>query len=222
MKFPLIALALLAVSCGEYKTAGVSLNKVGEIRAITSTQATATDRNNIVAVCNALAQKNAILSTAINSTHTFMAAQSDCTGNNMGSGLVETVLQNNGRYVFKRKADGLDFILPDVETNEDGVFADLCAAVSNLQNPVTGTSGLTYFSTSGINPADCTQASGEICVKLEKAFVNGNSATVHTKEWIRVRVSGNQGRIGFWTSRKKVTQSFCGANEALTYQATLR
>ena len=39
MKLPLIALALLAVSCGEYKTAGVSLNKVGEIRAITSTQA---------------------------------------------------------------------------------------------------------------------------------------------------------------------------------------
>lgn len=223
MKLSLLLLSFALVSCGEYKNQGLAQNKVGDILpVIANSPANGSDRANVSAICNALAQKSNILGTALNSTHTFFASQQDCSGNQMGAGDVETVIQSNGsNFVFKRKSDGLDFIFPNVETPDSGVMAEICNNLSNLTNPVVGNE-ITYFTTTGISSNDCPTASGEICIAIRKAFAQGNTAQVHTKEWMRVRVAGTQGRVGFFTHRKKVTQSFCAQNEALIFQATLK
>ncbi len=226
MKYSILLLSILAVSCGEYKTMGGASDRVGDIRQVTGQDAAASrlDRDNMVKVCNALARKESILMTALNSIHTFSTSQSDCDGNSIGSGNVNVVLQSGlSGFVFKRQSDGLDFIFPNVETADSGVLADICADISDLSNPVKGETEVTYFTTSAISSSDCAPSSGEICVKVEKAFFQGSTATIHTKEWLRVRVSSPDNKyIGFVTERKKVTQSFCGRNEALKFQASLQ
>lgn len=228
MKYSILFLSILAVSCGEYKTTGVSSDRVGDIRQVITddlSPATRLDRENMVKVCNALAKKEAILLTALNSNHTFSTFQSDCEGNIMSSGNVTVVLQRglSEEFVYKRTSDGLDFIFPTLETTKSGVVSDICQNISNLTNPVKADSNITYFSTSGISGSDCAQATGEICVRVEQAFLQGTTATVHTKEWLRVRVSSPDNKyIGFVTERKKVTQSFCGQDEALTFKASLQ
>lgn len=228
MKFAILLLTILAVSCGEYKTLDGASERVGDLRQVTGENAAASrlDRENMVQVCNALAIKKSVLGTALNSVHTFSTSQSDCEGNNIGSGNVNVVLQSGlSGFVFKRQTDGLDFIFPNVETHDSGVFADICNDISDLSNPVRkeGSSDITYFNTTSISSSDCSPASGEICVKVEKAFLQGTTAQVHTKEWLRVRVSSPDNKyLGFVTQRKKVTQSFCGRNEVLTFQASLQ
>jgi hypothetical protein len=154
---------------------------------------------------------------------TFFASQTDCSGNTVNSGNVEVVIQNNaGNYVFKKQSDNQDFIFPNVETNTSGVLADVCGSLSNLQNPLTNAQGATYFTTLNISSSDCPPVPGEICVQVESASQQGESFVVHTKEWLRIRTNSTSGKIGFFTQRKKITRGFCGVNQYLSFQASLK
>jgi hypothetical protein len=59
-------------------------------------------------------------------------------------------------------------------------------------------------------------------VLAEFGTVQGDSATVHTKEWLRVRTTDNKEKyIGFVTYRKKITRSYCGINDVLVFKSNL-
>lgn len=224
MKAGLLTLIILAASCGEHKVANQQ-DRVGEIRQVTTSAVVGNEKADLDAVCNALTQGQAVLSSSLNGRHTFSALQTDCSGNTIENGDVQVTIQSGlSGFVFKRVADGLDFIFPIIETPEVGVLSEICQSRSNLVNPIVDGNDITFFTTGAINPADCRGGAGEICVKVEKAFPqNENSAVVHTKEWLRVRVNSADARnIGFVTHRKKVTRSFCGINEVLTFSATLK
>ena len=223
MKAALLTLIILAVSCGEHKVA--QQERVGELRQITSSAVTGSERSDLEAVCNALSQGQSVLSNSLNSRHTFSALQTDCSGNTIENGDVQVMIQSSlSGFVFKRVADGLDFIFPIIETPEVGSLSQICRSLPELTNPIVNGNDITFFTTAAINTTDCRKESGEICVKIEKAFPqNENSAEVHTKEWLKVRVNSADSRyIGFVTDRKKVTRSFCGRNEVLTFRATLK
>jgi hypothetical protein len=135
---------------------------------------------------------------------------------------VPATIQKVGANFFFKKADGMDFLFPNLETTNTGLFPDICSSLAGLSNPIIGQNEVTFISTLGINPGDCAPAFGEVCVKLEKAFVQGSSAVVHTKEWIRVRTPSVQGLVGFFTFRKKVSKSFCPEGQTITSSATLK
>lgn len=223
MKAGLLTLILLAVSCGEHKVS--QQDRVGELRQITSSAVTGNERADIEAVCNALSQAQSTLSSSLNSRHTFNALQTDCSGNTIQNGDVQVMIQTSlSGFVFKRVADGLDFIFPIIETPDVGVLSGICRSLPELTSPIVNGNDITFFTTTGISQADCRREAGEICVSVEKAFPqNENSAAVHTKEWLKVRINSVDARyIGFVTDRKKVTRSFCGRDEVLTFRATLK
>jgi hypothetical protein len=224
MNKSMVLLTLFLFSCGDYKPGNGLYNTVGEVRSLglSPSEVSSDTRATVVSICNALVQKESILSTALSTSHTFLTSQTDCQGNNISTGNVNVTIQSNGQAYLFRKSDGGDFIFPNVETSTSGILADVCANVSNLTNPIVGQTEVTYFRTTGIDPRDCTILTGESCIQVEKAFVQDGNAVVHTRDTLRIRINSNQGRIGFFTQRNKVTKSFCGLNEVLSFSAILK
>ncbi len=225
MKISLLFLSLFALSCGKIDVTGTGSSIVGETRSISAFSALSdTDRNNLQTVCSALASKISILSNSVGANFNFSTTTSDCSQKKTSELNVETVLQgSNSNFIFKRKDNNQDFIFPEAETNTSGVFADVCTQFNTIQNPIVSGSGAIYVTTSGISPSDCTQQTGEICVSVEKASQQGDQYVIHTKEWLRVRISSLMGdKLGFVTQRKKVTRGPCGVGEVLEFQALLK
>jgi hypothetical protein len=223
MKTSIFFITLLAVSCGRYEAPGTTGSSLGQSRSMSISQMNGSDRNVITAICSALAIKSLQLPQSINTVHKFSTGQTDCSGNIVSSGDVDVVIQNDSSgYVFKRKSEGLDFIFPVIETNERGIFSAVCGNISALTSPFVNANEAIYISTSGISPEDCRSLQGEVCVAIERASVQGTSATVHTREWIRVRTGGTQGKIGFITQRKRLTKSFCGEGGSLSFEAMMK
>lgn len=221
MKFAVLSLTILAFSCGQYEGVNTG-SQLGAVRAFSPATMDSTTASQLSAICNALAQKNSILNSAIGSAHNFDATQTDCEKIIINTGIVQTTIQNVGEYQF-RKIDGTSFIFPNVETNTSGVMAPVCANLANLQTQIQNGSEVVSISTTGISPDDCTPVAGETCVLFESGALANNSFTVTTKEWIRFRVTNpTNNRIGFFTQRKKVSRSFCGNNESVEYKATLK
>lgn len=225
MKFGFLSLAFLAISCGKIDVTTSGSTTVGESRSVNALSVLSdTDRNNLTSVCNALGTKNSALPTFVGATYSWASATADCDKKVTPELNVETVIQSNGQnYVFKRKDNNQDFIFPNVETNTSGILADACNFLNGLQNPLVSGSTATYYTTTGISSEDCVPTSGEVCVSVETAGRSGDFYIVHTKEWLRVRVSSpTNARIGFVTQRKKVTQGSCGIGEVLEFRASLK
>lgn len=225
MKYGFILLSLLSISCGKIDVTTSGNNTVGESRSVNAFSVLSdTDRSNLTAVCNALTTNAGILPSIVGATYVFDTVAADCTNKITPEFNVQTVIQSNGsNFVYKRKDNNQDFIFANVETNSSGTLADACNLLSGLQNPLVSGNSASYITTSGIAGEDCAQASGEICVAVEKASRQGDFFVVHTKEWLRVRTqSPTNTRIGFVTQQKKVTQGSCGIGEVLIFRATLK
>jgi len=223
MKIIVISMLAILSSCGDYKTGQFVDSTVGEVKSISAPIIiSGVEKDNLVSVCNSLSQKELVLESAVNTRHIFSANQTDCQGKSVSSGDVPVTIQKSGSsYVFK-KGDGLDFLFPNVETTSSGLFSEICSNLDGLSNPIIGQNEVIFISSLGINPGDCAQAYGEICIKLEKAYVQGATAVVHTKEWIRLRTPSVQGFVGFFTMRKKVSKSFCPEGQTITSSASLK
>lgn len=221
MKF-LLPLLVLAAACGRYELTPQG-SKVGEVLSFSALSSS--DRTNLNSVCNALAIKSG--SVVAGSNLTFQSFEGDCTGNTVSNGLVQTTIQKVGSDAFLvRKADGGPFIFPDLESPTKGMMESLCPNINNpgFDNPIqTGNERITY-STTGISGDDCAAANEEICVEMKRASLVDGAYVVHTKEYMRVKVSDTSGtgKLGYFTSRKRVTKSYCGLNEQLTFKADLR
>lgn len=221
MKLAVLSLMLLAVACGQYESVS-SGSQLGQVRAFSPAAVDPTTASQLSAICNALAQKSSILTSAIGSTHNFDAAQTTCEDVIVNMGIVQTTIQQFGDFQF-RKTDGTSFIFPNVETDTSGIMQPICANLANLQTQFQTASEVTSVTTTGISPDDCTPLAGETCVLFESGPLSGQSFTVTTKEWVRFRVTNpNNQKIGFFTQRKKVSQSFCGNNQSIQYRASLQ
>lgn len=226
MKLLLLTVAILTTACGKYEISGAGSNTVNELRPLSNaSQLTDLDRTNLLAVCSALNTKTNVLNQGTSgSTFTFFSTERDCSKNVVSAGNVDVTIvsQGSNAFGFKRKSDGQDFLFPNVETTSSGLFSDICSNVNNIVSPVVDGSSVTFVTTTGISSSDCAQVGNEVCVKIEKGTVQGTSAVIISKDWIRVRVGGTQGKIGFFTQRKKVTQSYCAQNEALILEASMK
>lgn len=223
MKYFLTAFLFIISSCGDYKAGQFVDTTVGEVKALSNPVLIAgVEKDNIVSVCNALSQKELVLDSAVNTSHLFSVSQTDCTGKEVSSGNASVTIQKVGQNFIFKKSDGLDFLFPNLETTNFGLLSEICSNLGELSNPIIGQSEVTFISSLGINPGDCSPAFGEICLKLEKAYSQGVTAVVHTKEWIRVRTPSVQGFVGFYTYRKKVSRSFCPEGKTISSMATLK
>jgi hypothetical protein len=218
MKLLLLSSLILASACGKYEITS-SGSTIGERLSVTSL--TSLDRSNLASICNALSSKNV----AVNTTLNFESSESDCTGVSITKGLVPTTVQQSGsNFVLKRKTTGQDFIFPDLESASSGLLGDICQNLGSLENPVQTSTEQIIYSTTSSDISDCAPKAEELCVSVKRANLQNGEYIVHTKDLMRVKVAdaGRTGKLGYFTFRKKITRSFCGLNEQLTFSAELK
>ncbi len=222
MKF-FLTLALLGVmACGRYEKSRSGDGVIGEVRSLAVSPLSSADRSGVSEICQALLQKETIASSLINTTHQFATAQTNCDGSPQSAEDVTVTIQQEGAELVFRRSNNLGFLFPQVETSRSGTLAEICASVTNLTSPIVGETEALFFTASVINSGDCLSRSGERCILLERALVSGTSATVHTREWLRVVTDNTQGRIGFVNFRRKVSRSYCPVNQVISQSATLK
>jgi hypothetical protein len=225
MKSIALLILLSVTSCGKYDVRGRGGTGLGQVRSInTVTTASASTVAALQLICNALAVKEAALSSAVGSLLTYSASQTDCEGNPVFvEGSQQVVIQRSAQDYILVKKDGLPFIFPDVETRTSGVFKDLCNLGASLLNPIINGTEATFISIEGISGSDCSPVFGEeTCLALEKGQVSGTDAVITSRDIMRVRTGGTKGRIGFFTQRTKVSQSICSTNGAIISKALLK
>lgn len=217
MKF-LLPLVVLVAACGRYEVTPQG-SKVGE--ALPVSALSNLDRSNLSSICNALAAKQVVPGSNL----TFQAFEGDCTGNTVSNGLVQTTIQSiSGEFFLTRKVGGDAFIFPDLESPTKGMMESICGNLSGFENPLqTATERITY-NTTGISSDDCELTNENLCVEMRRASLVDGAYIVHTKEFMRVKVTdtARTGKLGYFTQRKKVTKSYCGLNEQLTFKADLK
>lgn len=226
MKYLLLALMVFgSIACGKYDS-DIESNSIGESRSANALTVTSSDRNNLTAVCSALAAKASTLGSVIGNSFLFTTKQSDCDGKAVIDADITVKLQNGGSgFVFKNTHDGMDYIFPEVETPTTGLLSSVCGDLSTFSNPIIDIAGQSalWITTSGIPSKDCVPASGEVCVQVEKGMLTGDQTyTIHTKEWMRVRVNSSQDKYGFFSHRKKVTNAICSPFKAQISEAFLK
>lgn len=215
---------VFSAACGKYEVATKQNSSVGEIKSTTAQSLSGAEQTLLSQMCVSLSSKTTTLSSAIGSVFKFGTTVTDCSGDVASSGDVETYITGSGgTYSFKRRSDNSDFFFPNVETSSSGLLSEICSNLGNATNGFSSGQEITFFKARDILSTDCAPVTGEVCLYIEKGTSQGNDTVkIHTKEWIRVRTSSNQGKIGFFTFRKKVSQSYCGQNQVLIQTATLK
>lgn len=220
MKYCSLFFLTLLFSCGKYDS-DTTRELIGESRSATALSVSSTDRNNLTSICSALSEKATTLPLP-SGPYTYATRQTDCQNNVLVDTDVSVTIDTS--FLLKKTTDNQDYIFPLAETNTSGLLADICGDLSLFVNPQVASDGstATWITTLGITSNHCSAASGELCVQVEKGILNGdNSYTIHTKEWMRVRVSSTLGKLGFFTVRKRLTQASCAANESQVAEASL-
>jgi hypothetical protein len=223
MKFLiLLSLGLLVSACGATQV-GQSNNSLGQTRSLAPLEVTSQTKDDLLRICQALTTKNAMLNQYINAPFTFAVRKKDCDGKDVGvlSNVPVSVQRPVTNYVFKRQADNVDFLLPDVETNEFGIVSPICSRLSNFQNPIVTGTGAIWVSTRP-SGADCTALGTEQCLMIETGVPQNNTYRIVSREWIKFNVNYNQPNIGFYTYRKRVSATFCESGKFIQEEVTLK
>lgn len=221
MKLFLLSILVLAAACGKYKVAPSS-SLIGQKLLVSPLSSL--DRTNLQTICNAMASKNVVVNTNLN----FTTFEGDCAGNTITNGVVPTTIQQSGsNFVLKRKLTGQDYVFPELESPTQGLLSDLCSNLAanpqTFDNPVqSGSDQVTYSTTSG-DITECSPQPEQLCVVVQRASIQNGEYIVHTKDFMRVKVSNasGTGKLGYFTFRKKIAKSFCGINEQVVFSAEL-
>jgi hypothetical protein len=153
----LLSFLLLGASCGNYENS--KIDKVGELRSLTKSVETLLGLSRLKSVCLALAQKEAILPSSLNSRLTFVTEMKSCEGTHSPEERVEVNIQSglNG-YFFKRDGDGSDYIFPQIETASSGVLSHACEGLTSQNqsiNPLKISSVDVLFVSTNVSSTDC-------------------------------------------------------------------
>jgi hypothetical protein len=216
------ALVLLAVliltGCGRYE---VPIS-VGESR---STDPIVVDPAVVSRICQALSQK--VPNSLVNTQAAFTISRKGCDDKKLSVPFdITTTIQNslNG-YTFVQSSGIVPFF-GEIETTDKGTMSPVCTqlATGTLTSPVANNNEFIFFNTSSVNPEECSPRSGnEVCILIEKASGSGtNTATVHTKEWIRFNLDTTQGKAGFFTLKKQITSTSCAEGKTLINTSILK
>ena len=214
---------LILSSCGKIDVTSTNL---GQKITFNPQAMSARDVQNVQSICSALSKKETNLSASTAGTYTFGVTTRGCTeSGDSAEVLVATSVESAGSgYKFRRNDTSAYFVFQEVETSAVGIMKTLCqnsgTQVDQVKDPVTNV--VTTFSTTEIE--DCTYKGDEICLLVNKAVPNGNDFEVVSKEWVKFRVNGTTGKgnLGFWTSRKLMSNTSCALNQTSTTIATLK
>ncbi|MGE3608199.1 MAG: hypothetical protein AB7I27_01330 [Bacteriovoracaceae bacterium] len=174
-------------------------------------------------ICNALMYKNESIGVLIDSNYTFSYSKKSCADDDFGRATdVPVTIRRDGYQYSFFKNDGAPFVFANIEMINSGVMKEICAGIGsgNLESPIDIDGVMTWFTTY-TKRGDCESDAEHMCIHLKRGTPNSDdSYDRHTEEWIQFKIRGE--RVGFFTSRKIVSQGDCGKNKTSAKMATLK
>lgn len=190
------------------------------------------DYQNLVDICSAIVTKSQTINALVGSTYTFAGTSKGCTDEgygNIGDATV-TLASQAGGYKFVEGVN--NFYFSDVETDTDGLISKVCAqhppgSTAPFTSPIVNGSNLIYFTTTDLSGSDCPLAATEKCIKIEQALKavvpgKGERGVPYSREWSRIKLNQNQGPLGFFSYKKRITSAGCSQGSFLGRTATLK
>lgn len=221
LSFTFCSLLLLG-SCGVKENNGYRL---GENRIFNPLVVDGAERRNLTQLCQALASKNARLPQMVGIELAFDVSNKRCEENNVSDPReVGVIIQRSGANFMFRQSNGLDFVYGDLETDTSGVMGIICQNMDELTSPMKTPNGSAlWINTVGINESDCRATGQERCLQLVLGVPQGpDNFTVSSQEWIKFQIDPNRSHYGFFTERKTIAGSICGASKNTETRARLK
>lgn len=220
MKAAVVAIAVLAVSCGKIKMAGSE--GLGQMLESTPKAISTADQLVFDRICNALTAKQSKFGSSL-PTLIFDVQEKDCKGSTSNFQTQQVRIESTGSDFQLRRQDtnGL-FVFPTVETPSSGVMAELCAGTANM--PVMRNGEAIVITTSGFSSGDCSANGNEQCLMVVKASPDGqtNGLRIHTREFIKFNLNQTSGKFGYYTYRKAIARNNCDEGENTETSVSLR
>ncbi len=222
MKFPILLLALISVSCGKISNSGIS--GVGGVRELAPLAISTSDAVTFDRICSALTAKDTKLKSSLPNSLVFDVVEKNCDGDTVtfNSQQVRVEASSSGFQFRRQDTNGL-FLFPQVETSNAGFMKEICEGSSSM--PATrGTAEAIWVSTGGFTGTDCPNASGELCLVVEYGTKQGTTNTylIHTVEYVRFNLNSTSGKYGYYTHRKALATNNCDQGENTESEAKLR
>lgn len=211
----MIALIALA-SCGKVETDGNV--QLGKPKLTAQEKLDATDISRIQSICNALKEKEVGINALLGTDYVFNGFTKGCTDSAfaaMGDATVKLVDQSGYKFV-----DGVTpYYFADFETSSSGILGQICNSLTAGFSPILINSEYIFFDVD--DSTDCTSGGNQQCIRIEKGIKSSETeAKIYTREWIKVKL--DQPNLGFWTFKKRISQSSCVDGYYFGRSATLK
>lgn len=177
------------------------------------------DVEKIQKICSALSTKELGLSTIANSTdYVFAGSTKACTDSGFAQ-LADTTVKLVDQFGYKFLEGSVPYYFSDVETVDTGILSQICNSLSLGVSPVLIGADYVFFDVD--DTSDCVSGGNQQCIVVEKATKSSDTeAKVYTREWIKVKL--DQPNLGFWTYKKRISQSSCVDGYYFGRTATLK
>ena len=223
MKFFIVSALLILSGCGAYTVP----ESVGGLKSTNALVVDENEKNQIKAICDAIAQKTLSSSTLVGTQAVFDYATKSCTDTSLGAPLtVPTTIQSGPNGYRFALPGGSYFYFADLETTDTGSLASICAELKKpeeLSSPIVTGNEYLYFTTTSVSTSECPVVQNQKCIYLQKGSLDIQGyASIHTKLWIRINLESKLGRLGYFTLKKELTSLGCAQQVNQIHQAILK
>lgn len=223
MKFSILFVALLAVSCGKITTSGTA--GVGGVRELVPVAISTSDAVTYDRICAALTAKDSKLNSSLPNSLVFDVVEKDCDGDTVTFNTQQVRVEASGAgFQFRRQDTNALFLYPNVETSDAGFMKEICDGTAKSLPFLRGSSEAVWVSPSGFSTTDCPNAGNEQCMVVEYGTKQGttNTYVIHTVEYVRFNLLSTSGKYGYFTHRKSLATNNCDQGENTESEAKLR
>lgn len=223
MKVFIFSALLILSGCGAYTVP----EAVGGLKSTNALVIDENQKNQIKAICDAIAQKTLSSATLVGSQAVFGYSTKVCTGTNLGPELtIPTTIQSGPNGYRFSLPGGSNFYFADIETTDTGSLASICAELKKpeeLASPIVTGNEYLYYTTVSVSTSECPVVQNQTCIYLQKGSLDIEGfASIHTKLWIRINLESKFGRLGYFTLKKELTTMGCAQDVNQIHQAILK
>jgi hypothetical protein len=213
--FLMISLIAL-VACGKVETDGNV--QLGTSKVTTPEKLSASEISKIQSICNALVEKEQLISGNLNTDYVMSGSSKGCTDSGFAP-IADTSVKLVDQGGLKFFEGSLPYYFTDAESGTSGILSQICSGLSVGYSPIQINGDYVFFDVD--DSTDCASGGNQQCIRIEKAIKSSETeAKIHTREWIKVKL--DQPNFGFWTYKKRISQASCVDGYYFGRSATLK
>jgi hypothetical protein len=176
------------------------------------------DVEKIQKICNALKEKERLISDNLSLEYVMSGSTKACTDSGFAP-LADVSVKLVDQSGYKFFEGSVPYYFSDVETENSGILGQICQSLSLGVSPIMIGADYVFFDVD--DSSDCVSGGNQQCIRVEKAAKSSDTeAKIFSREWIKVKL--DQPNLGFWTYKKRISQSSCVDGYYFGRTATLK